>query len=195
MRVGRRSTCTGAWPPAVLGREAAPDLGLFMLWLRHAPSRRDGGSARVVQGPGAKSVRQERRVNGVLTATRGLLSHAVSVGQAPRSVLGQIYELADNRDLPEEGRGRGQRADLPAGGPSPGPGAGSGGRPGLGRRGGGHVSGLPQRPGPTDRAAARQGRTQAGPGRRTSAHGLPPAGGLRSSALRGPGPARPREAA
>jgi hypothetical protein len=50
-------------------------------------------------------VRGERRVNGVLAAVRGLLSYAVSVGAAPQSVLGQLYELADSRDLPEEAKG------------------------------------------------------------------------------------------
>ncbi|MFI1044223.1 DUF6262 family protein [Streptomyces griseoruber] len=44
-------------------------------------------------------------MNGVLTAVRGLLSYAVSVGEAPRSVLGQICELADSRDLPLEAQG------------------------------------------------------------------------------------------
>ncbi|GAB3000589.1 hypothetical protein GCM10023080_078070 [Streptomyces pseudoechinosporeus] len=50
-------------------------------------------------------MRGERRINVILTAVRGLLSHAVSVGAAPGSVLGQIYELADTRDLPLEAQG------------------------------------------------------------------------------------------
>lgn len=87
------------WP------EAARDLGLFMLWLKHTPSRTGVATPTVVFGPGADPARRERRVNGVLTATRGLLSYAVSVGQAPRSVLGQIYDLADTRDLPLEAQG------------------------------------------------------------------------------------------
>ncbi|MEU6183996.1 site-specific integrase [Streptomyces coeruleorubidus] len=41
----------------------------------------------------------------MLVAVRGLLSYAVSVSEAPRSVLGQIYELADSRDLPAEAQG------------------------------------------------------------------------------------------
>ncbi|MFC9797257.1 tyrosine-type recombinase/integrase [Streptomyces sp. NPDC127584] len=85
-------------------REASRDLGLFMVWLKHTPSRADDPGV-VVPGPGGKPVRQERRVNVVLSATRGLLSHAVSVGEAPRHVLGQIYELADSRDLPVEAQG------------------------------------------------------------------------------------------
>lgn len=90
------------------GREwsvAARDLGLFMVWLKYTPSSLDEGPTPVVLGPGADPARKERRVNGVLTAVRGLLSYAVSVSEAPRSVLGQIYELADSRDLPLEAQG------------------------------------------------------------------------------------------
>ncbi|MEU9398020.1 site-specific integrase [Streptomyces sp. NPDC048324] len=87
------------WP------EAARDMGLFMVWLRYTPSRLDDEPGTVVCGPGMRPVRGERRVNGVLAAVRGLLSYAVSVDAAPRSVLGQIYELADSRDLPEEAKG------------------------------------------------------------------------------------------
>ncbi|MFD3935209.1 tyrosine-type recombinase/integrase [Streptomyces sp. NPDC058611] len=90
------------------GREwsvAARDLGLFMVWLKYTPSSLDDDPTPVVLGPGADPARKERRVNGVLTAVRGLLSYAVSVGEAPRSVLGQIYELADSRDLPLEAQG------------------------------------------------------------------------------------------
>ncbi|MFE3250992.1 tyrosine-type recombinase/integrase [Streptomyces sp. NPDC059209] len=83
---------------------AARDMGLFMVWLRYSPARLDEENAAVVWGPGTKPVRGERRVNGVLAAVRGLLSYAVSVDAAPRSVLGQLYELADSRDLPEEAK-------------------------------------------------------------------------------------------
>ncbi|WP_327349057.1 hypothetical protein [Streptomyces europaeiscabiei] len=81
-------------------------MGLFMVWLRYSPSRLGAENPTVVWGPGTKPVRGEWRVNGVLAAVRGLLSYAVSVGAAPRSVLGQLYELADSRDLPEEAKGR-----------------------------------------------------------------------------------------
>ncbi|MET8752248.1 hypothetical protein ABZW32_19430 [Streptomyces sp. NPDC004667] len=50
-------------------------------------------------------VRGGRRINRVLVAVRGLLSYAVTAGEAPRGVLGQIYELADSRDLPAEASG------------------------------------------------------------------------------------------
>ncbi|MEU9131832.1 site-specific integrase [Kitasatospora sp. NPDC048540] len=87
------------WPAA------ARDLGLFMVWLKYSPARPVNGPAVVMLGPGAAPARGERRINAVLAAVRGLLSHAVSIGEAPRSVLGQIYELADNRDLPSAAQG------------------------------------------------------------------------------------------
>ncbi|MFD7938995.1 tyrosine-type recombinase/integrase [Streptomyces sp. NPDC059755] len=84
---------------------AGRDLGLFMVWLKYTPAPRPEGVPVVQPGPGAKPVRGERRINRVLVAVRGLLSYAVSVNEAPRSVLGQIYELADSRDLPAEAQG------------------------------------------------------------------------------------------
>lgn len=84
-------------------RTAARDLGLFMTWLKFVPAGGDG--QKVVLGPGAKPVRGEHRINGVLTAVRGFLASAVASGAVPRWVLGVIYELADNRDLPIEVRG------------------------------------------------------------------------------------------
>jgi integrase len=93
-RVTRREWTTG-------GR----DLGLFMVWLKYTPAPRDGMESAVQPGPGAAPVRGERRINRVLVAVRGLLSYAVSVLEVPRTVLGQIYELADSRDLPAEAQG------------------------------------------------------------------------------------------
>ncbi|WP_405785729.1 tyrosine-type recombinase/integrase [Streptomyces sp. NBC_01367] len=87
------------WP------EAGRDLGLFMVWLKYTPAARDGVVPVVQPGPGASPVRGERRINRVLVAVRGLLSYAVTAGEAPRAVLGQIYELADSRDLPTEATG------------------------------------------------------------------------------------------
>ncbi|MER6573825.1 site-specific integrase [Streptomyces sp. NPDC001093] len=84
---------------------AGRDLGLFMVWLKYTPAPRDGAASVVRPGPGAVPVRGERRINRVLVAVRGLLSYAVSVREAPRSVPGQIYELADSRDLPAEAQG------------------------------------------------------------------------------------------
>lgn len=79
-------------------------LGLFMTWLRHAgPS--GGGGGQVLAGPGAAPVRGARRVNGVLTAVRGMVTHAVAAGQAPAHLVPLLYEVADDRDLPAGARG------------------------------------------------------------------------------------------
>ncbi|WP_242882628.1 tyrosine-type recombinase/integrase [Actinomadura litoris] len=85
-------------------RTAAGELGLFMTWLRFTPS---SGPEQVVLGPGAAPVRSEGRINGVLSAVRGFLTHAVAEREAPSWVLGQLYELADQRSLPEEAQGEG----------------------------------------------------------------------------------------
>lgn len=78
---------------------AAADVGLFMTWLKYIPA---GGDDAVVLGPGARPARSEGRINRVLVATRGFLVFAVTNKQAPSWVLGQLYELADSRDLPME---------------------------------------------------------------------------------------------
>ena len=65
----------------------AGQLGLFMTWL--APRRARGLRGRmplaqgmVLAGPGSAPARGARRVNGVLTAVRGMVVHAVAAGQA-----------------------------------------------------------------------------------------------------------------
>ena len=83
-------------------RTAAPDLSLFMTWLKYVPA---GGPGGVVRGPGAEPVRSAGRINRVLTAVRGFLSHCVAGKEVPSWVLGHLYELADDRDLPLEARG------------------------------------------------------------------------------------------
>lgn len=79
-------------------------LGLFILWLRHGGPV-EAGAAVVVAGPGARVVRGPRRVNAVLTGVRGFVVHAVTSGSAPERLLSVIYELASDRDLPEQARG------------------------------------------------------------------------------------------
>jgi site-specific recombinase XerD len=86
---------------------AASEIGLFMTWLKYAPVHPDGGS--VVSGPGAPLVRGERRINRVLVAVRGFLSFAIAANEAPDWILGQLYELADTRDLPIEAQGEDAR--------------------------------------------------------------------------------------
>ncbi|MEV7115214.1 tyrosine-type recombinase/integrase [Streptomyces anulatus] len=85
-------------------RTAVQDMGLLILWLRWTPG--GGGQHRVVvPGPGSKPVREDRRINKVLTAIRMFLIHAVNNKKAPAWVLGQIYELGDALDLPEAAQG------------------------------------------------------------------------------------------
>jgi integrase/recombinase XerD len=84
-------------------------LGLFMAWLTHAgpeASGAGGGSeGMVLAGPGSTPARGARRVNGVLTAVRGMVVHAVAVGQAGGDLVALLYEVADDRDLPGAARG------------------------------------------------------------------------------------------
>lgn len=80
---------------------AAVDLASFIIWLKC--TRADGG--RVVAGPGVEPVRSPSRINKILVATRGFLSFAVTVKEAPQAVMTQLYELADSRDLPLAAQG------------------------------------------------------------------------------------------
>jgi integrase/recombinase XerD len=87
----------------------AGQLGLFMTWLGHAGPAvsRDGATAQgmVLAGPGSAPTRGARRVNGVLTAVRGMVVHAVAAGQASGDLVALLYEVADDRDLPGAARG------------------------------------------------------------------------------------------
>ena len=87
----------------------AGQLGLFMTWLTHAgpeASGAGGGSeGMVLAGPGCAPARGARRVNGVLTAVRGMVVHAVAAGQAGGNLVALLYEVADDRDLPDAARG------------------------------------------------------------------------------------------
>lgn len=93
--------------------EGVAALGLFITWLRHAGPLASGvdvgAGGQVLAGPGTDPVRQARRINGVLTAVRGFVTHAVTSGQAPGALTGLIYELADERDLPAQARGEESR--------------------------------------------------------------------------------------
>ena len=82
-------------------RTAAGYLGMFMLWLRHV----DTGSDVVMPGPGSLPIRGSRRVNTVLAAVREFLKYQVIAGAVDSQVLSQIYQIADDRDLPVEARG------------------------------------------------------------------------------------------
>ena len=93
--------CAGTGRDWMAGVEA---FALFVTWLRHAAPA-DGPGGRVWAGPGTAPVRGARRVNGVLSAVRGFVTHAVTTGAAPGRLLGLLYELADDRDLPAVARG------------------------------------------------------------------------------------------
>jgi site-specific recombinase XerD len=85
-------------------------LGLFMTWLAHAGPVVSGADATkdagmVLTGPGIASARGARRINGVLTAVRAMVVHAVAAGQAPGHLVPLLYEVADDRDLPDQARG------------------------------------------------------------------------------------------
>ena len=58
----------------------------------------------VLAGPGGSRRAGARRVNGVLTAVRAMVVHAVAAGQAPGDLVPLLYEVADDRDLPEAAR-------------------------------------------------------------------------------------------
>lgn len=83
-------------------------VGLFMVWLRHAGPEVSGIDAspvelgEVLSGPGREPVRGARRINGVLAAVRGFVVHAVDSGAAPGHLVPMLYELASERDLPEQ---------------------------------------------------------------------------------------------
>ncbi|MDN5930097.1 MAG: tyrosine-type recombinase/integrase [Pseudonocardia sp.] len=81
-------------------------LGMFMTWLAHTgpDGERAGGAAVVLSGPGAAPARSPSRINGVLTAVRGMVVHAVAAGQAPAELVPLLYEVADDRDLPAAAR-------------------------------------------------------------------------------------------
>ena len=89
--------------------EGAGQLGSFMTWLRHAGPQASGaepgGAGTVLAGPGAAPARSASRVNGVLTAVRGMVVHAAAAGQAPGHLVPLLYEVADDRDLPDQARG------------------------------------------------------------------------------------------
>jgi integrase/recombinase XerD len=84
---------------------------LFMTWLAHAgplasgDDAVDGASGVVLAGPGAAPARCPSRINGVLTAVRGMVVHAVATGNGPAGLVSMLYEVADDRDLPAEARG------------------------------------------------------------------------------------------
>lgn len=85
----------------------AEQLGLFMTYLTYAGPSASGveaGSSVVLAGPGGVPARGPRRVNGVLTAVHAMVVHAVAEGDADGPRVSLLYELADDRDMPEAAR-------------------------------------------------------------------------------------------
>ncbi len=86
----------------------AEQLGLFMTWLAHAgPAASRAGAPSpgvVLAGPGVAPVRGARRINAVLTAVRQMVVHAVAAGQGSGHLVPLLYEVASDRDLPEQAR-------------------------------------------------------------------------------------------
>ncbi|PND54155.1 recombinase XerD [Mycobacterium sp. ENV421] len=78
---------------------------LFIRWLAHAGGPVEDTASGVVAGPGAATLRCPSRINGVLTAVRGMVVHAVATGTGAAGLVSMLYEVADDRDLPAEARG------------------------------------------------------------------------------------------
>jgi len=102
----RWCACSGrSWQAGV------EQLSLFIIWLARAgPSVSgvevgDAAWAVMLSGPGAKPARSSSRINAVLSALRAMVVHAVAVGEAPADLVALLYEVAEDRDLPEAARG------------------------------------------------------------------------------------------
>lgn len=78
---------------------------LFMTWLAHARPPAGDAAGAVIAGPGAAAVRCASRINGVLTAVRGMVVHAVATGHGAAGLVAMLYEVAEDRDLPAQARG------------------------------------------------------------------------------------------
>ncbi len=95
--------------------DGVEQLSLFITWLAHAGPLASGGEGTgtgpglVLAGPGARPARSPSRVNGVLSAVRAMVVHAVAAGDAPAHLVSLLYEVADDRDLPPQVRGEGGR--------------------------------------------------------------------------------------
>ncbi|MGA4844727.1 tyrosine-type recombinase/integrase [Streptomyces sp. G45] len=91
-------------------RVAAEEFGLFVVWLKFGSKAVTGierpvGSGLVYPGPGAEAVREPARIQNVLTGVRQFLLHGITAKVVASSVMAQLYEVAENWDLPEQARG------------------------------------------------------------------------------------------
>ena len=158
---------------------------LFMTWLAHARSSVDDAASVVVAGPGVAAVRCSSRINGVLTAVRGMVVHAVATGHGAARLVSMLYEVADDRDLPVEARGEDGRYGVADAGPASAAGTGDDGRSGQRRADRRAAAGVPVGAGPADRVADGAGRVAPRGGVRAAAQRCASTGGFAPAGLRG----------
>src|SRR5664279_4727757 len=106
-RTRSRCSCAGARGPGPAGRRGQDSWRCSLTWLTYAGPSASGAETAtsvVLAGPGGVPARGARRVNGVLTAVRAMVVHAVAAGPAGGQLLPLLYEVADDRDLPEAAR-------------------------------------------------------------------------------------------
>jgi integrase/recombinase XerD len=77
---------------------------LFMTWLAHARPSVDDAASVVVAGSGAAAVRCPSRINGVLTAVRGMVVQGWRPVTVRRGWCRCCMRSPTNRDLPAEAR-------------------------------------------------------------------------------------------
>lgn len=91
-------------------RVAAEEFGLFVVWLKFGTKQVTGierpvGGGLVYPGPGAEAAREPARIQNVLTGVRQFLLYGITTKTVPSPVMAQLYEVAENWDLPEQARG------------------------------------------------------------------------------------------
>ncbi|MFC8454202.1 tyrosine-type recombinase/integrase [Kitasatospora sp. NPDC057223] len=93
-------------------RVAAEEFGLFLVWLKFGSKETTGidwptGPGLVLPGPGAASARQPARVQNIATGVRQFLLHGITTKAVPSIVMAQLFEVAEDWELPVEARGEG----------------------------------------------------------------------------------------
>lgn len=93
-------------------RAGAEEFGLFLVWLKFGSKEATGidrptGPGLVLAGPGAEPARQPARVQNVVTGVRQFLLHGITTKAVPSAVMAQLYEVAEDWELPIEARGEG----------------------------------------------------------------------------------------
>ena len=68
-------------------QDGVEQFALFMTWLAHHRASMKDPAGAVIAGPGAVAVRCPSRINGVLTAVRGMVVHAVATGDSPAGLV------------------------------------------------------------------------------------------------------------